>query len=198
MKHKKSVTALLLTVLLALPAGSATIYDRIDKNHSTIGFSVSIMGGLSKVRGKFTDFDVKIDYDEEDITQSSVRATIRAASINTGIEDRDRDLRGPNFFDVEKYPEITFQSTRIEKRGDVYVAVGTFFLRGVTQELAMPFAITGRTVHQDGSSNLGVASSITLNRQEYGITWQHNLVDNFVGDEVEIELFLKTRRSKAD
>ena len=89
----------------------------IDTNHSTVGFSVSIMDGLSRVSGKFTDFTVTLTNDEKDITKSSVNVVIKAASINTGIPARDTHLRSADFFEVEKYPEITFQSKRIEKKG---------------------------------------------------------------------------------
>src|SRR3954470_7181356 len=109
MLRKCLVAAVLLSFLWVVPAGSATSYN-VDVNHSTVGFAVPILGGLSKVRGKFTNFNVAIDYDEADVTRSSVAATIKADSINTGIEARDTHLKTADFFDVAKYPEITFQS----------------------------------------------------------------------------------------
>jgi polyisoprenoid-binding protein YceI len=89
---------------------------KVDRNHSTIGFAVPILGGLSRVTGKFTDFDLAVVYDETDITKSSVNATIRVTSIDTGVADRDKDLRSAGFFDVDKYPTITFVSHTIEKK----------------------------------------------------------------------------------
>ena len=96
--------------------GSSRPYP-IDNNHSTVGFSVPILGGLSQVKGKFTDFAITINNDEKDITKSSVSVVIKATSVDTGIEGRDRHLRTADFFDVEKFPEITFKSERIEKKG---------------------------------------------------------------------------------
>lgn len=182
----------------AVPAVSNSVVQYgVDKNHSTIGFAVPILGGMSKVRGKFTDFDVQITYDEADITKSSVIATIKAASIDTGIENRDKHLRTADFFDVEKYPEITFQSKRIEKRGERLTAFGTFTMHGVSREVALPFMITGKFKDQkDGDMSIGFASKLTINRQDYGIAWKHKDVPTFVGDEVEIELNVLTRATR--
>jgi polyisoprenoid-binding protein YceI len=125
-------TVFLFNTITAQRADTAGQYP-IDTNHSTVGFSVSIMGGLSKVNGKFTDFNVTLTNDESDITKSSVRVVIKAASINTGITERDNHLRTADFFDVEKYPEITFQSERIERKGKQLIAVDTFTMHGVSK-----------------------------------------------------------------
>lgn len=192
--------ALVVSFFAALPASSSNttaVQYGVDKNHSTVGFAVPILGGMSKVRGKFTDFDVQITYDEADITKSSVTATIKAASIDTGIENRDKHLRTADFFDVEKYPEITFQSKRVEKRGDKLTAFGTFTMHGVSKEVALPFMITGKFKNpKDGDVSIGFASKLTINRQDYGITWRNKDIPTFIGDEVEIELNLITRAAK--
>ncbi len=186
-------TVLLFSAITAQQADSAKQY-RIDTNHSSVGFSVSIMGGLSKVTGKFTDFTITLMNDENDITKSSVSVVIKAASIDTGIKDRDNDLRTANFFDVEKYPEITFQSTRIETKGKRLIAVGTFTMHGVSKEIALPFTITGIDKNPATKKmNIGYAARITLNRRDFGINWRHPAVPNFVGDNVEIEINLITR-----
>ena len=152
------------------------------------------MGGLSKVSGKFTDFTVTLMSDEKDITKSSVSVVIKATSINTGITARDNDLRTANFFDAEKYPEITFQSKRIEKKGKQLIAIGTFTMHGVSKEIALPFTITGTSKDPVAKKmNIGYAASITLNRRDFGINWQHPSVPKFVGDDVEIEFNLITR-----
>src|SRR5260370_35948948 len=167
---------------------------RIDYNHSTVGFSVSIMGGLSKVNGKFTEFAVTLTNDEKDITKSSVSVVIKAASINTGITARDNDLRSAGFFDAEKYPEITFQSKHIEKKGKQLLVIGTFTMHGVSKEITLPFQITG--ISKDPTSkkmNLGYSARTVLNRRDYGINWTHPKVPNFVGDNVEIEINLITK-----
>ncbi len=95
------LTLLLITSLAAHNSRAATTYE-IDTAHSTVGFSVPILGGLSQVKGKFSEFTATINYDEADVTKSSVTATIKTASIDTGIERRDAHLRNADFFDVEK------------------------------------------------------------------------------------------------
>ncbi len=191
---KKNLTALLLfCTVTAAQVNTARQYP-IDTNHSTVGFSVSIMDGLSRVNGKFTDFTVTLTNDEKDITKSSVNVVIKAASINTGIPARDTHLRSADFFDAEKYPEITFQSKRIEKKGKQLFALGTFTMHGVSKEITLPFQITG--VNKDPVSkkmNLGYSAQIVINRREFGINWTHPKVPNFVGDNVEIEINLITK-----
>ncbi len=88
--------------------------QKFDSNHSTIAFRVPILGGMSEVEGKFLDFAVDLTYDEESPAKSGVVATIQAKSIDTGIGDRDKHLRSADFFDVEKYPEIRFESSQID------------------------------------------------------------------------------------
>lgn len=177
------------------PAASQWILD-LEPNHSTVAFSVPIVGGLTTVTGNFRDFDVNITFNEEDITRSSVTATIKAYSIDTGIDMRDKDLRGPKFFDVSNHPEITFRSRRIEKRGEGYVAVGHFSMRGVTKEVELPFVITGLNWSgEEKHPSMGIAAEWKLNRQDYGVgsDWQHSAIPNFVGDEVTIQIFMWTR-----
>ncbi|HEX8136598.1 MAG TPA: YceI family protein [Pyrinomonadaceae bacterium] len=196
MLKKFLAVALAVCFLAATPASSSTQYG-VDKNHSTVGFAIPILGGLSKVRGKFTDFDVQITYDEADITKSSVNAAVKAASIDTGIENRDKHLRTADFFDVEKYPDITFQSKRVEKKGKELIAYGTFTMHGVSKEIALPVTITGKYKNpKDADETIGFSVNLTLNRQDYGITWHHKDIPNFVGDEVQIELNLITRAMK--
>jgi len=191
---KKNLMALLVfSTITAAQVNRARQYP-IDTNHSTVGFSVSIMDGLSRVNGKFTDFTVTLTNDEKDITKSSVNVVIKAASINTGIPARDTHLRSADFFDAEKHPEITFQSKRIEKKGKQLFALGTFTMHGVSKEINLPFQITG--VNKDPVSkkmNLGYSAQIVINRREFGINWTHPKVPNFVGDNVEIETNLITK-----
>jgi len=193
MLKKNLLPLLLFSTVTAAQINTVRQYP-IDANHSTVGFSVSIMDGLSRVSGKFTDFTVTLMSDEKDITKSSVNVVIKAASINTGIPARDTDLRSAAFFEVEKYPEITFQSKRIEKKGKQLFAVGTFTMHGVSKEITLPFQITG--VNKDPVSkkmNLGYSARIVLNRRDFGINWTHPKVPNFLSDNVEIEVNLITR-----
>jgi len=193
--HRKLFIPSLLAVLIAATPffGAVTTYET-DAAHSNVGFSIPIAGGLSQVRGKFTDFKVTIVYDDQDVTKSSVDAVIKTASIDTGIERRDTHLRTADFFDAEKNPEITFKSSRIEKKGKNFTAHGTFTMHGVTKEIALPFTING--INKDaktGKTTLGVTARTTLNRKEFGINWGRADNPNFLGDMVEIELNIITR-----
>ena len=183
----------LISVATLAQTDTAKLYP-IDNGHSTVGFSVPILNGLSKVRGKFTDFSITLNSDEKDITKSSVVVVIKPASIDTGIERRDSHLRSADFFDVEKFPEIKFESTRIEKRGKSFVAHGTLTVKGVSKEIALPFSITGSNKDATGKKmNIGYSARMTLNRRDYGITWSHREVPNFVGDNIDVEIDLITR-----
>ena len=194
MMKRSSLAVIFSLLLLATPAPAATTKYEIDTAHSNVGFSIPILGGLSHVRGKFNEFTASIVYDDKDITKSSVAATIKAASIDTGIERRDAHLRNPDFFEVEKYPEITFQSTRVEKKGKGFIAHGTFTMHGVSKEIALPFTINGvRKDPKTGKTTLGVTARTTINRRDYGISFSRPDNPDFLGDMVEIELNLVTR-----
>lgn len=186
------VCCLMLTV--AIPATLAASYE-VDTAHSTVGFSVPILGGLSQVSGKFSDFKATIAYDEADITKSSVMATIKTASIDTGIERRDAHLRNPDFFDAEKFPDITFQSSRVEKKGKQLLVHGTLTMHGVAKEIAIPFSITGKNTNPDNKRVFGFAGRLKLNRRDYGIAYTNKANPTFIGDEIEIELNLITKPS---
>ena len=194
MLKKQIVIALLaITAIASYVYGAVTKYET-DMAHSNIGFSMPIMGGLSNVRGKFTDFKVDIVYDDADVKKSSVNATIKTASIDTGIERRDAHLRTADFFDAEKFPEITFKSTRVEKKGKQLLAHGTFTMRGVTKEIILPFTING--VFKDpktGKTTLGVTARTTINRKDYGINFSRPDNPTFLSDQVDLELSLVTR-----
>ena len=169
------------------PAGPPPF--KVDRNHSTIGFEVPIMGGMSKVTGKFTDFDVAVVYDEGDIAKSSVNATIRVASVDTGIPDRDKDLRGDGFFDADKFPTITFVSHSIEKKDGKIIAHGTLTMKGVAKEIDLPITPAGEfQLPNNGKKIIGFHASMKLNRRDYGITWEHQALATFVGDEVTVNI----------
>ena len=189
------MTVALFAILLAVvPAlGVVTKYDA-DMAHSNIGFAIPILGGLSHVRGKFTDFTASIVYDDADVTKSTVNVVIKTASINTGIEPRDKHLRTPDFFDAEKFPEITFQSSRIEKKGKQLIAHGTFTMHSVSKEIALPFTINGvMKDEKTGKTTLGVSAHTVIKKSDYGMTWSRPDNPNFLGDEVDIQLDIVTR-----
>jgi polyisoprenoid-binding protein YceI len=160
----------------------------IDPAHCHIGFSVRHLV-INDIKGRFTDYTGSIVYDEQDITKSTVAVTIKAASVNTDFAARDEHLRTGDFFDVAKYPEITFKSTRIEKRGAGLVAIGVFTMHGVAKEIALPFKINGKSKFQ-GATHLGVEAAVVLDRRDFGMTWSANLDTGglVVGNDVTIDL----------
>ncbi len=194
MRRKLFVPSLIAVLIAATPFFAAVTKYETDAAHSNVGFSIPIAGGLSHVRGKFNDFKVEITYDDKDVTKSSVNAVIKAASIDTGIERRDAHLRNADFFDVEKYPEITFASTRIEKKGKNFIAHGTFTMRGMSKVIALPFTINGVTRDQKtGKTTLGLTARTSLNRKDFGVSFSNPANPTFLGDMVEIELNIITR-----
>ena len=192
---KRIILPVLLFATLAVAQnGGSTRPYAIDNNHSTVGFSVPILSGLSEVKGKFTDFAITLNNDEKDITKSNVSVVIKATSINTGIEGRDRHLRTADFFDVEKFPEITFKSEHIEKKGKQFIAHGPLTMHGVTKEIALPFTVTGTYKHPtDNKITVGYSAKLVLNRRDYGINYEHRDIPTFVGDNITVEIELVTR-----
>lgn len=198
MQRRLTLNLFLALALLVTPAFGQWVL-KVEPNHSTVGFSIPIMGGITKVTGKFIGMEVEIRYDEDDITKSSVEVVLQAGTIDTGIDDRDRDLQGPKFFDVANHPTITFQSSKVEKSEEGFVAFGELTMRGVTRQIAIPFVFSQVTKNKDGRLRMGVVASFTLNRQDYGVgsDWVHSAVPNFIGDEVTVEMFVYIRGKKA-
>ena len=171
---------------------------KIESNHSTIGFSVPIFGGLSRVSGKFTDVEVEIIFDEEDLEASSVSAVMQVSGIDTGIGMRDQDLQNEIFFNAQIHPEIRFISEGVSRKSDgIYETRGNFTMRGVTREVVLPFELK---VHRldDGGRILGVKMRTELNRLDFGVGqgWKHTSMENFLGDKIAVEIDLWTRTGK--
>jgi polyisoprenoid-binding protein YceI len=191
--------AVFLALFLSLPAFAEPIlFDRFDQNHSTLGFEVPILGGLSVVEGKFTQFSARVLYDPDDVASSWVEATIEVGSIDTGIAARDEHLRSADFFDAANHPQIRFASSRVERRGESWVAVGSLEIRGVKREVALPFEIRGLS-NQPGSSEvvLGLSAATKLNRQDFGISWRHD-DPSFVGDHIAVNLHLISKLTRRE
>ena len=165
---------------------------RIDVAHSIIGFSVR-HNELTLVTGRFKEFKGTIHYDDKDVTRSSVEFNAKVESIDTGVEARNKHLRTADFFDVEKYPELTFKSTRVVRRGKGYVLTGALTLKGVTKQVALPFTITGAIKDAPGNTRIGIAAQTQIDRRDYGITWGHALAGGGfdVGHDVTIDLHLE-------
>ena len=190
MNFKRSflIASLAVFCLGAAAAFGADKFD-FDPMHTQFGFGVKHLV-ISTVKGKFNEFTGTILYDSSDIRKSSVSLTLKTASINTGVEMRDNDLRSPNFFDAAKYPEITFQSSRIEKKDDGFVAVGALNMHGVSKEVAIPFTVSDKIKDPRGKERFGVEGTLTLDRRDWGLTWDKRIESGglVVGNEVRIEL----------
>lgn len=159
-----------------------------DPSHTSVGFIVRHLG-IYKVGGEFTDFAGTIMYDEDDMTQSSLHGIIKTASLNTYNAKRDEELRGEKFFNVEKFPEITFASERVEYNADGHQLIGDLSILGITRKIAIPFEITGKVVHR-GKTLLGFEAHVRINRQDFGMRYSEVMDTGglIVGNTVDIEL----------
>src|ERR1700675_3242406 len=131
----RAISVMALAATLSLPAGAATSTWQIDPNHSSAQFAVRHLA-ISTVRGAFTKVSGAVQLDDTDITKSVVEVTIDAASVDTRVADRDKDLRSDHFFDVAKYPTITFKSKKVEQAGAGKLKVtGDLTIHGTTKEV---------------------------------------------------------------
>jgi polyisoprenoid-binding protein YceI len=174
---------------LPLKSGAWTV----DAAHTSVNFSVRHMV-VSQVRGRFNSFSGVINVDAKDFTKSSVQFTIQVASVDTNQPQRDAHLKTADFFDVAKYPTITFKSTSISKTdGNRYTAHGVFTMHGTSKTIALPFTVQGPVKDSFGTVRAGLQSNLKINRQDYGVKWNQTL-DNgglAVGNDIDIELNLE-------
>lgn len=187
--NRKLFTAVVLTALAALPLRADTF--TIDPAHSEVTFQIRHL--VSQVRGRFNDFTGTIQMDPKNLPSSSVEFQIKAASIDTNQPDRDKHLRSADFFDVEKFPEITFKSKSVKPAGkDTYNVTGTLTMHGVSKEVTLPVTYLGQANMR--GVRAGFATATTLDRKDYGIVWNRAL-DNgggILGDDVKVEINLET------
>lgn len=186
---------LLFTVVFVVCFSLVYAFEKlnVDRNHSTMGFTVPIFGGLSKVTGKFTDFEVNADWNDADPSSSTVSVTIQANSISTGIEKRDGHLKSADFFDVENHPTITFVSTGITGSGSDYEVTGTFTMRGVTKDITLNMKKEDAPSPDGQSKWRAFRVSGSLDRTEYGVSWENPQVPNFVGDVIDMDIVILTK-----
>ena len=195
-KHSsKALVAVAAGVLIASFLGAAVEEFVFDKSHTSVGFR--IRHWLTKVEGRFRDYDGRIWIDREDPAASKVELTIQAASIDTGNERRDNHLRSADFFEVEKYPAITFKSSKVESKGkDLYEVTGDFTMHGVTKTIVVPVRHTG-FIDLGKQQKAGFEITFPLNRKDYGITWNRAADQGGVmlGDDVEIHVLVEANKS---
>ena len=193
---RKLAFVLAAATLIAQPVLAADTYS-VDKTHSDLSFQIRHLVG--KVRGSFGDFSGTINADAAKPEASTVEFTIKAASIDTANEDRDKHLRSADFFEVEKFPEISFKSTKVKLLGkDRYEVTGDFSMHGVTKPLTLPVSFLGSGKDPWGNERAGFETTTTLNRKDFGIVWNKTLDAGglVLGDEVSVSITLEALKKK--
>jgi polyisoprenoid-binding protein YceI len=187
----RSKTAILSFLLLVSTAAFAEEY-KIDPGHSSATFSVRHLL-ISNVPGRFSNVNGMIVYDDKDVSKSSVKAAIPTATINTDNEGRDKHLKSGDFLDVEKFPEMTFVSKRIEKRGKQLIAIGDLTIKDVTKQVELPFEVV--KANTPFGVAIGATGSIKINRKDFNILWSRTMDGGgaVVGDEVKIEFSVEAK-----
>ena len=166
---------------------------KIDPVHSHIEFSVRHLM-ITTVKGRFTGVDGTVSIDDADPSASAVDVRIDASTIDTREPQRDAHLRSADFLDAEKFPRLTFKSTRVsERRGDQFSVTGNLTIRGVTREVVLKVTDEGRGKDPWGGERAGFSATTRINRKDYGLNWNQTLETGgvLVGDEVTIRIELQ-------
>lgn len=164
----------------------------VDQAHSEVLFQVRHL--ITKVRGRFSDFSGTVDFDEARPDRSRVSFVIQARSVDTNQPDRDTHLRSDDFFAVEKFPTLTFSSSRIIDRGNnQFDVAGELSIRGVTQPIVLPVSYLGKAKDPWGNEKLAFETEVTLDRKEFGLVWNAALETGgfLVGDQVKVSVSLQ-------
>jgi polyisoprenoid-binding protein YceI len=180
----------LSVIVFAITCAAETETWEIDPNHTTSQFSIRHLG-ISTVRGVFEKTNGTVIYDPVDPTKTQIDAILDANTVNTRIEKRDNDLRSPNFFDVAKYPAITFKSkkTEVEGQGKLKI-IGDLTIHGVTKEVVLDVDGPSQPVSAMGGVRMGAEATTTINRRDFGV----NGAPMVAGDEVQIILDVELKR----
>ena len=179
-----------IALLASLSALAQTSTWNIDPAHSTAQFTVRHLA-ISNVTGNFTKVTGSVVLNEKDITQSQVSASIDVSSVDTRVEARNKDLKSPNFFDVEKYPTIEFKSKRIVSGGGKLQVIGDLTIHGTTREVTLD--VDGPTPELSdpwGNSRRGISATTTINRRDFNLTYNNLLKtgEAVVGDDIKIQI----------
>ena len=176
-----------LMVLLALGAAARADALKIDPVHSTVGFKIRHL--FANVTGRFTDVSGTINVDWDHPENTAVEATIGIQSIDTANAKRDQDLRGSNFFEADKFPAMTFKSTKVDVKGQEAEVTGDLTLHGVTKEVILHVKFLGKGKGMKGGLTTGWEATTQIKRSDYGLTW-NKVVEGtaVVGEDVEIDL----------
>jgi len=165
----------------------ATTTYAIEKAHSEVFFQVRHL--VTKVRGRFSDFEGNITMDEDNPSLSAVNFTIKAASVDTNVTDRDNHLRSGDFFAADEHPNLTFVSKKVTKKGaETFDVLGDLTIRGTTKEVTLPVTFLGKAKDPWGQNKVGFEAETSLNRKDFGLNWNKTIEAGgvVVGDEVVI------------
>lgn len=176
---------------------STTQWD-FDLSHSSVNFHVRHLM-VSKVHGRFSQWNGTLELDDQDLTKSRLEVAIDAASVDTKEPKRDEHLRSADFFDVATYPQLTFKSTRIEKDGDDYKVTGDLTIRGITKSVVLVVEGGDQVKDPWGGVRTGFSAKTTVNRKDFGLTWNVALETGgfVVSDKIEITLEIEAVKKAA-
>lgn len=194
----KRINLFIIALFFTISAGSQTTSWSFDKAHTNVRFSVDHMV-ISEVEGNFNQFDGTVWADKEDFSDLKAQFTIQTASVDTDQEKRDGHLKSADFFDVEKYPTITFTSKAIKKTGNgTFKLIGDFTMIGVTKEVELEVKHMGTIQDPWGNTKAGFKITGTLNRNDWGLKY-NSVMDNggmLIGEEVKIVCNVELAREK--
>ncbi|HMB82654.1 MAG TPA: YceI family protein [Terriglobales bacterium] len=179
-----------IALLASLSALAQTSTWNIDPAHSTAQFTVRHLA-ISNVTGNFTKVTGSVVLNEKDIAQSQASASIDVSSVDTRVEARDKDLRSPNFFDIEKYPTIEFKSKRIVSSGGKLQVIGDLTIHGTTHEVSLDVdGPTPELTDPWGNPRRGFSATTTINRKDFNLVYNNLLKtgEAVVGDNVKIQI----------
>jgi polyisoprenoid-binding protein YceI len=190
---RRQIVGWVAGIVLTVGAGamSAQMTDwKLDPSHSEADFAIKHMA-ISTVHGTFRGISGMIHLDPANLSKSSVEATIQVASVDTGVPARDGHLKGPEFFDADKFPVMTFKSTGMARDGDGYNVAGDLTMHGITKPVVLHMDAPGKQeVDARGVAHRGFEASTTVNRQDFGLAYAGKMPggDATVGDQVKISL----------
>lgn len=168
----------------------------IDPHHTNVGFMARHMG-LSKVRGQFTGFKGTVEGEPDDITTAKARFEVDMASVDTGSLERDAHLRAEDFFDVEKYPTMVFESKSVERAGDGYKVTGDLTIKGTTRPVTLDYEHGGEQKDPYGNRKIGGSLSGTILRSEWDLKWNVPLDSGgwLVSDKIALDIDFQVAES---
>lgn len=186
---RTSATLALSTVLFASVAFAAYAPLKLDTVHSKVGFTAGTV--LFDVDGEFKDYSIELDGDPAKPKTAKVRASIDVASIDTQNAKRDNHLRSPDFFDTEKHPRISFESTKVQPKGNQLVVEGNLTMHGTTKRVTIPFKVA-RGKNGAGVDTTTYKGKLTIDRNDFGIGTDSIAAKISLEDEVEVKLLMVT------